>query len=86
MAALDKVDIILNQSNTHSESSKAKPRTRSNGKTTPMVELGNTQVKVKQERVFETPFEWTIIRNVSSKKRQTIYSESAELGTTCAAV
>ena len=36
------------------------------------------------QRVFETPFQWTIIRNVSCKKCQT--SESAELVTTCAAV
>ena len=45
----------------------------------------NTEIqrdfKSKQERVFETPFQWTIIRNVSSKKRLTIYSESAELVT-----
>ena len=25
-----------------------------------------------QKRLFETPFQWTIIRNVTSKKRQTI--------------
>ena len=31
-------------------------------------------------------FQWTIMRNVSSKKRQTIYSESAELVTVCVAV
>ena len=40
----------------------------------------------KQERVFETPFQWTIIRNVSSKKRQTIFSESPEFVATCYAV
>ena len=48
-----------------------------------MVKLGNTQVN---RGVFETPFQWTISVSSKYKKRQTIYSESAELVTTCAAV
>ena len=46
MAASDEVDVVLNQSNTHSESNKAaKPNgPRPNGNRKEMVKLGNTQV------------------------------------------
>ena len=63
----------------------AKPNRLRPNRKKEMVKLRNTQVnRGSKERVFETPFQWTIRRNVSSKKRQTIYSESAELVTTCA--
>ena len=43
MAASDEVDVVLNQSNTHSESSKTKPdKAKWGGKE--MAKLGNTQV------------------------------------------
>ena len=45
MAASVEVDVVLNQSNTHSESSKAKPaKAKWKGKKKEMVKLGNTQV------------------------------------------
>ena len=55
-----------------------------NGETRKYMQVlkGSKNVSLRQRFNFQ----WTIMRNVSSKKRQTIYSESAELVTVCVAV
>ena len=69
MAASDEADVVLNQSNTHSESSQT-GHDQIENKRKEMVKLGNTQVNRGS-------------KNVSLRH---LYSESAELVTTCAAV
>ena len=44
------LDVVLNQSNTHSESSKAKPAKAKWRRKKEMVKLGNTQVNIEEAR------------------------------------
>ena len=68
MAALD---VVLNKATLTAKAGESQTGQGEKEKKEEMAIPRNTQVNKGGKVVFETP-QWTIIRNVSSKKRQTI--------------
>ena len=70
MEVSDVIDVVLKSVLTAKAAKLNRPRP--NGKKRNGQTRKYTSIEAQQERVFETRLLWTIIRNVSSKKRQTI--------------